>query len=57
MIVMDDTINKNLKLFNNEKYLTLVMQDYFGKTCECVLRPSQSLPLGIRTYLDSRFSN
>ena len=56
MIVMDDTINKNLKLFNNEKYLTLVMQDYFGKTCECVLRPSQSLSLGIRTYLDSRFS-
>ena len=57
MIVMDDTINKNLKLFNNEKYLTLVMQDYFGKTCECVLRPSQSWSLGIRTYLDSRFSN
>ena len=28
-IVMDDTINKNLKLFNNEKYLTFVMQDYF----------------------------
>ena len=42
-IVMDYTINKNLKLFNNVKYLTSVMQDYIGKTYECVLRPSQSL--------------
>ena len=55
-IVMDYTINKNLKLFNNVKYLTSVMQDYIGKTYECVLRPSQSLSLGIRTDLDSRFS-
>ena len=55
-IVMDYTINKNLKLFNNAKYLTSVMQDYFGKTYECVLRPSQSWSLGIRTDLDSRFS-
>ena len=34
-IVMDYTINKYLKLFNNEKCLTFVMQDYFGKTYEC----------------------
>ena len=50
-IVMDYTINKNLKLFNNAKYLTSVMQDYFGKTYECVLRPSQSLPQHI--YLNT----
>ena len=35
-IVMDDTINKNLKLFNNEKYLTFVMQDYFQNLWVCV---------------------
>ena len=35
-IVMDDTINKNLKLFNNEKYLTFVMQDYFQNLSVCV---------------------
>ena len=55
-IVMDYTINKYLKLFNNENCLTFVMQDYFGKTYEWVLRPSQSLSLGIRTDLDSHFS-
>ena len=48
-IVLDATINKNLKLFN-ENYC-FVMQDYFGKTYECVLRPSQSLPQHI--YLNT----
>ena len=41
-IVMDYTINKYLKLFNNEKCLTFVMQDYFGKTYEWVLRPTKA---------------